>query len=758
MKDRFLVLVVGALVAITTCFPALANSAGPAATEPTALGVTQSNTSAEDLLSSLEARLSSLADQWERGDLAPGELGLMRRSLRRQLARVVSAGGGDDEEFQTRLFLLDAQVGLFPGPGPKRSPTPLVLGGGAIFGRVTDEVTAVGIVGAELRAYSPQGYYVGNDYSGVDGYYSLGGLAPGTYRVTVSHNGHVGELWNNLVCHPYCDPTTGQPIGVTNGTPGSGVDFALAATGSISGAFEEDGTGTSLSGWLEFWSVTGTYLFDDYVYGDYTVSNLAPGNYFINSYNYDGLADELYDDLPCENGPPTGCDPTDGTPVGVTSGQTTTGIDFRLPLSSKGRIAGSVTNSSTGAPLSGYYIDVIAYDENGNSFGYSDVYGGEYLIDGLEPGDYTVWARASEQYSSELWPEIPCEYPCDITQGTAVTVVFQETTDGIDFTLDPPGSIEGRVTDESGIPILGVEVTTFGDGNNEYTTTDTDGHFRIPGLKANIDFNLLATSGYHRDELWENVPCEPSCDWSLGTPITVTPNQVIDGLNFALERSGTLGGTVSADSTGTLLKGVFLDLYNSAGQSVGYAYTDGLGEYRIQDLGSGPYFLRAYYYQFLSELFEDIDCSDGCDPTTGTPITTGSGMLTEIDFALSRFGRIKGRVTSSLTGQPLQSCQLRADATTFARYTYTDSDGQFRFDDLVAETYLLTAADCDGLAGRLYDDVYCPGGACDANDATPITVSLNELLTNIDFTLGPAVLFLDGFESGDTSSWDGTSP
>jgi hypothetical protein len=233
----------------------------------------------------------------------------------------------------------------------------------------------------------------------------------------------------------------------------------------------------------------------------------------------------------------------------------------------------------------------------------------------------------------------------------------------------------------------------------------------------------------------------------------VASNQVTTGLNFALARSGAVGGTVSAEAAGTLLQDAYLQLYDSVGQSVDYASTNGVGEYLFQDVGPGTHYLMAGRSQFLAEVFEEIDCSDDCDPTTGTPITAGSGMLTEVHFVLSRFGRIRGRVTSSLTGQPLVGCVLRADATTTGDFAYTDIDGRFAFDGLVAETYLVTAFDCGGLAGRLYDDVYCPGGSCDARDATPLALSLNELLTDINFTLGPAVLFLDGFESGDTQSW-----
>ena len=715
-------------------------------------GATMSGESAEELLTSVEDRLFSLASRWERDELVSAEIAFVRRSLKRQLAKARAAGVEGDGGFETRLFLLEAQVGLFPGPGPKQGPDAVERGGGAIFGRVVDEVTQEGIVGARLRVYTSEGYLRGDDSSGVDGYYSLGGLASGTYRVTVSMDGYVGELWDDLLCYPYCDPTVGPPIGVVNGTPASGIDFELVATGSMSGVFEEDNTGNTIDGYLEFWSLAGAYLFEEYARGEYIIENLAPGNYFISSDSYGSFVDELYDDLPCENGPPMGCDPTTGTLVAIVSGETADGIDFKLPLSSMGRITGSVTDSSSGAPINDYSADVVAYDEFGNIVAYAYVYGGVYEIDGLEPGEYVLWAGGESGYSSELWQEIPCEAPCDISLGTPVVVVYQETTENINFTLDPPGTFSGQVTDEVGIPILGVQITVSG-GSYISATTDIDGGFLISGVKANVDHSLVARSSYHQDELWEDVPCEEACDPSLGTPIAVAPNEVTTGLNFALTRSGAIAGAISVDPTGTLLDNTYVRLYDAMGQNVGYGYSNELGEYWIYDVGPGPHYLVASRFQFLPELFEEIDCSGGCDPTTGTPITAGAGTLTEVDFALTRLGRVEGRVTSILTGQPLQYCQVRAESPSSSNSDSTDFDGHFELNDLIAETYVVTAYDCAGLEGRIYDDVYCPGGSCSLSEATPITVDLNELVTGIDFTLGPLILFLDGFESGDTAAW-----
>ncbi len=717
----------------------------------------ESSEETEQLFEAVERQLDDLREQWRAGKLPAEEMKDHLWALRSHLRSVRAAGVDTGGTFGSRLYVLEARAALFPGDGPKLPQAGIERGGGVILGRVLDELTGDPLVGAEVVAYDEFGYQVEYDTTGNSGYYSLGGLPPGTYRVTASHYGYAGELWNDLHCQPYCDPTSGHPIGVTNGTPASGIDFDLAPSGTMTGVFAVDPTGDYLSGYLEFWSGSGAYLFDRYVGGNYTLDDLAPGTYYVSSSTYAAYVDELFDDLPCPEGAPTGCDPTTGSPVVITSGATTGGIDFRLEEIPTGRITGTLTNAQNGSPIPSYYVYVRAYDSSGNSVATDYSGQSQYELVLQESGNYFVVATSS-YYSSEIWEEIPCEAPCNPLLGAAVPVTLNETTAGIDFTLDPPGRIEGWVQDDAGVPLHGVRVELTGQ-NYDDTTTDLDGHFEFDPLQAGSDYFVAAYSPYHRDELWQDLPCEPSCDTLSGNPISVTPGQTTGGINFSLTPSGTIRGTVTAEVTGTQLRDAQLTLHDSTGDPLQYGYTSEDGSFVFSDVGPGAHYLVTNRSQFASEVFDDLECPQGyCVPTDGTGIAVGPGQEFVADIQLGRLGRIFGRMTSSLTGLPLDDCWVRADSPGSSHGASTAPDGSFEFHSLEADSYIISAYDCQGLEGRLYDDVYCPQLICDYGAATPLAVDNNVLHEGIDLQLGPLVLFLDGFESGDTQGWSSASP
>jgi hypothetical protein len=521
----------------------------------------------------------------------------------------------------------------------------------------------------------------------------------------------------------------------------------------MSGRVEENDTGQAIYGYILLWASDGSYYLEGFAAGDYLLEDIAPGSYFATSDNYDGYSDELFDDLPCENGPPLGCDPTTGTPVEIQADQETTGIDFALEFPTSGAITGTIKDALTGLPIYSA-VDVVAFNDTGSQVASTSANSdGEYRLIGLGSGQFYVWLSAWQGHSSELWEEIPCESPCDPTIGTLVEVVEGQETGGINFTLDPPGAIEGIVTDTAGIPLNSVDVELFGVSSN-WVSTDVDGRFRFDSVKSNGD-HFVRTHSYYRDELYDDIPCDPTCDTTLGTAIAVAPNQTTLGVSMALADSGRIRGTVTWESIGTALDSAFIDLYNEDGVWIKGAYTDPFGEYALYDVGPGPHYLTAYRSSFVGQLFDGIDCGSSCDPTGGTPVVTAPGSISEASFSLYRKGQIAGRITSALTGQPLPYCYVSVltPSGDWIDSTYSQGNGMYLFDNLDAGNYILRTDDFDNLEGRLFDDIYCPGRQCDLGSATQLAVALNETVSDINFALGPLVLFMDGFESGDTSAW-----
>ena len=80
---------------------------------------------------------------------------------------------------------------------------------------------------------------------------------------------------------------------------------------------------------LQFYDAAGAYVTSGSTNGaGQYLSNagLPAGDYYARTFNDSGFVDELYDDIPC----PGGCTVTTGTPITVSSGATTSGVDFGL--------------------------------------------------------------------------------------------------------------------------------------------------------------------------------------------------------------------------------------------------------------------------------------------------------------------------------------------------------------------------------------------------------------------------------------------
>ncbi len=202
----------------------------------------------------------------------------------------------------------------------------------------------------------------------------------------------------------------------------------------------------------------------------------------------------------------------------------------------------------------------------------------------------------------------------------------------------------------------------------------------------------------------------------------------------------------------------------------GYAWdgnTDESGAYSTHGLAAGTYYAVTDLYSsdYLDELYQELPCDPpyGCDPTSGTPIEIADGAITSgIGFTLSLDGAISGSVTDRATGVPITSGDVHIyDATgDFVAERHLDGSGVYRAGGLPAGTYFARTDMYypSPYVEELYDDFPCPNGFCDPTAGIVVEdsglVGVPGVTTGIDFTLEPSiVLFADGFESGDLSSW-----
>ena len=161
------------------------------------------------------------------------------------------------------------------------------------------------------------------------------------------------------------------------------------------------------------------------------------------------------------------------------------------PAADLATIEGQVFNALGGTPLRKATITLNRQNSGPMPSGARTNYAattdasGRYSITGVEPGAYRVNANhtgfLSMQYNARR-PEGP---------GTALDLGRAQKMTGVDFRLTPHGVVSGKITDEDGDPVEGVQVQimrlVYNQGkkqlqrNNSESTNDL-GEYRLSGI------------------------------------------------------------------------------------------------------------------------------------------------------------------------------------------------------------------------------------------------------------------------------------
>ena len=182
--------------------------------------------------------------------------------------------------------------------------------------------------------------------------------------------------------------------------------------------------------------------------GYYSVCGLKTGDYYVRTY---GSYDQCYfsgwylDASPWEDDP---------SPVHVDAPGEAANINFTFEK--EGSISGRIVDPG-GNPLEGVRIQVYNSDDEYDVGSSASDAEGYYTVKCLPTGDYYVRTRNYECYHEEWYNDAKIEggdFP-------PVHVDAPYETQGIDFTLEPGGTISGRVLDQNGNPLEQVPVEIY---------------------------------------------------------------------------------------------------------------------------------------------------------------------------------------------------------------------------------------------------------------------------------------------------------
>ena len=220
-------------------------------------------------------------------------------------------------------------------------------------------------------------------------------------------------------------------------------------------------------------------------------------------------------------------------------------------------------------------------------------------------------------------------------------------------------SISGTVTAPGGAGIQGVEVCPSQPGGFEAPCAQTDpsGHYKTDPLGGGnyiLRFSAERANLRYVSEFYDDKPYYWEADlFNLGPAEDKT-------LDAELAEGGSIGGTVTDETTGLPIAGVSACAIDEEGVPSRCADTDSNGEYLLNGLSSGSYYLDYRGRNRVNYLEERYKNPEG--EGTGTAVEVTAPLTTSnINVKLSPGAQILGHVKEVGTGSPLgERPRLRA--------------------------------------------------------------------------------------------------
>lgn len=510
---------------------------------------------------------------------------------------------------------------------------------GAITGTVTDSDTSAGIAFEVVDVYDSNGEYFGSGFTDETGFYILSDLPTGSYRAFVAVRGYEPEVYNNIVCLGCDIIATGTPIGVTDGATTENIDFALSSGATrISGTVRNNAGAPLAAVGVAVYAGNGAVVGygESGETGTYRIVLSTGGAYYARTHaSIEGYVDQLHSGIDC-----SGCNPATGTAINVSTGSSVSNIDFALK-SNGGRIAGRFTDSGSLAPVTVGFARI--YNSSGVevTFGHADANGDYVTFHGLAAGQYYV-AGDAFGYSPEVYNNLPCTAACVPTSGTAVNVSIGATSPNVNFGLaGSVARVSGVVSaGDTNLPLEGVYIYFYDSTGDfvEATATNDAGVYSIILPTAGTYYARTSNSihGGYNEILYNGILCA-GCNVTSGNAIQVIAGTEVTGVNFTLTRSGgTIAGSILSGASQPIPNAYVL-FYDSTGVYRTFGVAAANGNYTsFHLLAAGNYYAVAAADGYETELYNNIPCTNGCTPTTGTAIAVTNGSTTSsINFLLN---------------------------------------------------------------------------------------------------------------------------
>jgi hypothetical protein len=528
------------------------------------------------------------------------------------------------------------------------------------------------------------------------GDYYVPTLPPGRYTIEASQNGYQNQSFASVSLAPGA-PAERNFVLPFNPTYGVVTGRVLDASGHPAYGVQVNSQGASNR---------STLTQPD---GTYQLARLNEGTY------------RIYLSNESDSGNP------EQTGIAVTAGAFTENIDFNLSVL-YGTISGSIQDV-TGTPL---YAASIGANPLGHNFYPSSITSstaGTYILprirtDGEGGRNYLVYAQKSgyaQTFYIDGYESIEAD-PIHLNPGGSVA--------NIDIVLQPGAGFSGTVIDEeTGLPIASGTIYArhyYADTSNSYSTSLlTTGNYAFNNLPPG-EFTLYTSiSGYVR----EYYPGSPySAD---AARIELATGEKKSGFNFALEKGGSISGSVVDQSSSPYTSGTVYayETDRSSDEAYNGNITSPSGQFTISNLPSGDFYLYAaisgkpkVFHPMAYNPVESVTVAVEPGVDTGgiqitVPQTVDNGSIAGIVY--TNQGEPYKGVGVHLYGVDGTSNSLSANSNS--------SDGTYSFTNLLPGSYIVGLRE-DNASPYYYGNTY------DEHAATRLYLDPGENLSGINIT------------------------
>ena len=325
-------------------------------------------------------------------------------------------------------------------------------------------------------------------------------------------------------------------------------------------------------------------------------------------------------------------------------------------------IEGQILNSATGEPVKKAQVMLRGMGSSSDPpYGALTDPAGRFSITDVKAGRYVLTAERAGFVRAEYTPGPG-------RRGATLSLAAGQRINDVVFRLSPHGVIAGRVLDEDGDTVAGVQIQAmryaYVQGKRTLVAagigiTNDLGEYRIPGLAAGKYFisasyqPLPAFSRTNAEDNYTPTYYPGTADPTAAAPVAVVPGNQVRGVDINLTRTRTVRVTGKVSNPGAGSGGsrnVMVFLMPRDGGVRGYNSRNSTvvqeGRFEIRGVIPGSYLLAGHWYE------------DGQRFTASQPVEVGNAGLEGVNLVMTPGFEVPG--------------QVRVEGTEEARFSATE--------------------------------------------------------------------------------------